>query len=255
MIAFVEHPEALASFSGNAFACRIRATAAAYGFAHPFARFWVQGRGAALCLLDDVMILDARAGADFDELAAFLPAAGARTVLCSAEAAQALPFPRRATGEIMALRSGLPLWRKRKSSGTPAPGCYIPFYVQAKRPAFSRRRLSRFISTSPTGRATGPPAPPPFARGIPWPPVPSVLQKRRNRRYCPRWLCGRMSGAAGSGRGLSSLWRQACRWIPSIFSALRGKTKPFIELLDLLDTAILQSWTSKKGTTYERKTF
>ena len=50
------------------------------------------------------MILDARAGADFDELAAFLPAAGARTVLCSAEAAQALPFPRRATGEIMALR-------------------------------------------------------------------------------------------------------------------------------------------------------
>ena len=75
MIAFVEHPEALASFSGNAFACRIRATAAAYGFAHPFARFWVQGRGAALCLLDDVMILDARAGADFDELAAFLPAA------------------------------------------------------------------------------------------------------------------------------------------------------------------------------------
>ena len=45
MIAFVEHPEALASFSGNAFACRIRATAAAYGFAHPFARFWVQGRG------------------------------------------------------------------------------------------------------------------------------------------------------------------------------------------------------------------
>ena len=32
MIAFVEHPEALASFSGNAFACRIRATAAAYGF-------------------------------------------------------------------------------------------------------------------------------------------------------------------------------------------------------------------------------
>ena len=104
MIAFVEHPEALASFSGNAFACRIRATAAAYGFAHPFARFWVQGRGAALCLLDDVMILDARAGADFDELAAFLPAAGARTVLCSAEAAQALPFPRRATGEIMALQ-------------------------------------------------------------------------------------------------------------------------------------------------------
>ena len=44
MIAFVEHPEALASFSGNAFACRIRATAAAYGFGcraagQPYA-FW-----------------------------------------------------------------------------------------------------------------------------------------------------------------------------------------------------------------------
>ncbi len=231
MIAFVEHPEALASFSGNAFACRIRATAAAYGFTHPFARFWVQGRGAALCLLDDVMILDARAGADFDELAAFLPAAGARTVLCSAEAAQALPFPAAPQGRSWRYESGLPLWRKRKSSGTPAPGCYIPFYVQAKRPAFSRRRLSRFISTSPTGRATGPPAPPPFARGIPWPPVPSALQKRRKRRYCPRWLCGRMSGAAGSGRGLSSLWRQACRWIPIYIFRASGENEAFYRTL------------------------
>ena len=113
------------------------------------------------------MILDARAGADFDELAAFLPAAGARTVLCSAEAAQALPFPRRATGEIMALRERAAPVEEAEILWDPAPGCYIPFYVQAKRPAFSRRRLSRFISTSPTGRATGPPAPPPFARGFP----------------------------------------------------------------------------------------
>lgn len=128
MIAFVEHPEALASFSGNAFACRIRATAAAYGFTHPFARFWVQGREAALCLLDDVMILDARAGADFDELAAFLPAAGARTVLCSAEAAQALPFPRRATGEIMALRErAAPCGGSGNPLGPQPPAVISPF--------------------------------------------------------------------------------------------------------------------------------
>ena len=136
MIAFVEHPEALASFSGNAFACRIRATAAAYGFAHPFARFWVQGRGAALCLLDDVMILDARAGADFDELAAFLPAAGARTVLCSAEAAQALPFPRRATGEIMALRERAAPVEEAEILWDPSPRLLYPLLCASQTASF-----------------------------------------------------------------------------------------------------------------------
>ncbi|MFR8531084.1 MAG: GNAT family N-acetyltransferase, partial [Anaeromassilibacillus sp.] len=136
MIAFVEHPEALASFSGNAFACRIRATAAAYGFTHPFARFWVQGREAALCLLDDVMILDARAGADFDELAAFLPAAGARTVLCSAEAAQALPFPRRATGEIMALRERAAPVEEAEILWDPSPRLLYPLLCASQTASF-----------------------------------------------------------------------------------------------------------------------
>ena len=136
MIAFVEHPEALASFSGNAFACRIRATAAAYGFAHPFARFWVQGRGAALCLLDDVMILDARAGADFDELAAFLPAAGARTVLCSAEAARALPFPRRATGEILALRERAAPVEEAEILWDPSPRLLYPLLCASQTASF-----------------------------------------------------------------------------------------------------------------------
>ena len=123
----------------------------------------------------------------------------------------------------MALREQAALWRKRKSSGTPAPGCYIPFYVQARAASFLPPPFEPFYLDLSPDAPRGPPAPPPFARGDSPPPVPSALQKRRRRRYCPRWLCGRMSGAAGSGRGLSSLWRQACRWIPSIFSALRGK--------------------------------
>ena len=125
MIAFVEHPEALASFSGNAFACRIRATAAAYGFTHPFARFWVQGRGAALCLLDDVMIL-----------AAVLPAAGARTVLCSAEAAQARPFPRRATGEIMALRERAAPVEEAEILWDPSPRLLYPLLCASQTASF-----------------------------------------------------------------------------------------------------------------------
>ena len=102
MIAFVEHPEALASFSGNAFACRIRATA----------------------------------GADFDELAAFLPAAGARTVLCSAEAAQALPFPRRATGEIMALRERAAPVEDAELLWDPSPRLLYPLLCASQTASF-----------------------------------------------------------------------------------------------------------------------
>lgn len=107
MIRAVESASALEGFCGNAFACRVRATANAYGFSQPFARFWTQEDKAALCALDDTAILDARPGADFGELAAFLSAAGARTLLCSAEAALALPFPA-VSGEVMTLTAPVP---------------------------------------------------------------------------------------------------------------------------------------------------
>lgn len=108
MIRSVECKDALVPFTGNAFACRIRATANAYGFIHPFARFWVQARQAAMCLLDDAMILDAHPDADFDELAEFFPAVGARILLCSEAAACSLPFPWKQTGEVMALHAPQP---------------------------------------------------------------------------------------------------------------------------------------------------
>ncbi|WP_050697119.1 GNAT family N-acetyltransferase [Anaeromassilibacillus senegalensis] len=93
----------LEPFRRSAFACRIRATAEAYGLDYPFARFWVQGEHAALCLLDDVLVLDARPGADWEELASFVRMAGARTVLCAEEAAQKMLLPAFLAGEIMVL--------------------------------------------------------------------------------------------------------------------------------------------------------
>ena len=108
MIQLAENFDTLGGFCGNAFSCRIRATADAYGFGHPFARFWTQGHHAAICMLDDAMVLDARPDADFGELAAFLSATGARTLLCATEAAEKLPFCASDMGEIMALHAPFP---------------------------------------------------------------------------------------------------------------------------------------------------
>lgn len=105
MIQQVKALAGLEPFSGGAFACRIRATAEAYGLDYPFARFWMQGEHAALCLLDDVLVLDARPGADWEELVSFVRMTGARTVLCAEETAQKLPLPVSVAGEIMALDS------------------------------------------------------------------------------------------------------------------------------------------------------
>lgn len=103
----------LEPFKGDAFACRIRATAEAYGLDYPFARFWVQGEYAALCLLDDVLVLAVRPDAELEELDAFVQMTGARTVLCAEETARELPFSVSIAGEIMAL----------DSIDTPEPAC------------------------------------------------------------------------------------------------------------------------------------
>ncbi|MDC0700639.1 GNAT family N-acetyltransferase [Clostridium sp. D33t1_170424_F3] len=105
MIQQVKALAELDPFRGSAFACRIRATAEAYGLDYPFARFWVQGEHAALCLLDDVLVLDVQPGAEPEELASFVRMAGARTVLCAEEAARELLFSVSVAGEIMALES------------------------------------------------------------------------------------------------------------------------------------------------------
>lgn len=60
MIRFVESPASQQEFfalcEGTAFGCKLEAVARAYGFARPFARFWVGG-GAAYCLLDGALSL------------------------------------------------------------------------------------------------------------------------------------------------------------------------------------------------------
>lgn len=60
MIRFVESPASQQEFfalcEGTAFGCKLEAVARAYGFARPFARFWV-GSGAAYCLLDGALSL------------------------------------------------------------------------------------------------------------------------------------------------------------------------------------------------------
>lgn len=105
MIQAVIKPEILYGHGLEAdfFGCRIVALARAYGVERPFARFWLQSRDAYLACLDGAAVLSAGNTADWEELQAFLPAAGARSVLCDAAFAARMPaFPARAEGVVMA---------------------------------------------------------------------------------------------------------------------------------------------------------
>lgn len=102
MIKKTELPETLAPFADSAFGCRILSTAEAYGFQEPFAQIWTQDSSAALCKLDDVMILEAHADADYGELTDFIRMSGAQRLLCSAEVAERTGFSTVLSGQIMA---------------------------------------------------------------------------------------------------------------------------------------------------------
>lgn len=101
MIKKTELPEALLPFADSAFGCRIIATADAYGFHEPFAQIWVQDDKAALCKLDDAMVLAANPGADFDEIHDFIRISGAQKLLCSGENGKHTGFQTERNGEIM----------------------------------------------------------------------------------------------------------------------------------------------------------
>ncbi len=87
------------------YACRIWATARAYGFHLPFARFWMQVQEgavtAAVCKLDGAAVLEAGHTADFEELKGFLRAADISFLLCSAEACAGLKIPAVRQGRVM----------------------------------------------------------------------------------------------------------------------------------------------------------
>jgi Predicted acyltransferase len=102
MIKKAELPETLAPFVDSVFGCRILSTAGAYGFHEPFAQIWTQDDRAALCKLDDVMVLEAHADADYTEISDFIRMSGAQRLLCSAEVAERTGFSTVLSGQIMA---------------------------------------------------------------------------------------------------------------------------------------------------------
>ncbi len=95
----------LAPFGKTAFGCRIQSAAEAYGLNEPFAQFWTQGDKAALCKLDDAVVLDAAGDADFTEITDFIRMTGAAKLLCSAQTAEQIGFPAVCHGQIMAYRN------------------------------------------------------------------------------------------------------------------------------------------------------
>lgn len=105
MIKKVELAEELAPFGRTVFGCRIQSAAGAYGLEEPFAQFWVQGEKAALCKLDDAMILDAAEDAGFEEIKDFVRMTGAKKLICSAEAAEQAGFAPVCRGQVMAYRN------------------------------------------------------------------------------------------------------------------------------------------------------
>ncbi len=104
MINKTELMENLTLFADSVFGCRILAAAHAYGFHEPFAQIWTQDDKAALCKLDDSMVLAAREDADFQELHEFILMSGAQKLLCSAEAAEKISFSAAVSGEVMVYR-------------------------------------------------------------------------------------------------------------------------------------------------------
>lgn len=108
MIKKAEYKDDLASFDKTVFGCRIQSTAVAYGMNEPFSQFWTQGEKAALCKLDDTMILDAD-GADFDELREFIGMTGASQLLCDLRFARELGLPVVGRGEVMVYHNRVPL--------------------------------------------------------------------------------------------------------------------------------------------------
>lgn len=109
MIKLTEHMQSLLPFHKTVFGCRILATAQAYGLSEPFARFWMQDEdGAAICMLDDTVILDVGAHADYDELKEFIRMTGAQRLLCDAESAQKLGYPVVRRGQVMVYQGSSP---------------------------------------------------------------------------------------------------------------------------------------------------
>lgn len=109
MIKLTEHMQSLLPFHKTVFGCRILATAQAYGLSEPFARFWMQDEDrAAICMLDDTVILDVGAHADYDELKEFIRMTGAQRLLCDAESAQKLGHPVVRRGKVMVYQGNSP---------------------------------------------------------------------------------------------------------------------------------------------------
>ncbi|NLJ30290.1 MAG: GNAT family N-acetyltransferase [Clostridiales bacterium] len=103
MILKTEHLPSLEPFGKTALGCRILAAAEAYGLSEPFAQFWTQGESAAVCKLDDTVILEIRRAADLEELASFLRMSGASRLLCSWETAGKMSLPAVRRGAVMTL--------------------------------------------------------------------------------------------------------------------------------------------------------
>jgi len=108
MIKKAEYKDDLSSFNKTAFGCRIQSTAAAYGLNEPFSQFWTQGETAALCKLDDIMILDAN-DADFDEIKDFIAMTGTSQLLCDFRAAKSLGLPVTVRGAVMVYHNRTPV--------------------------------------------------------------------------------------------------------------------------------------------------
>lgn len=108
MITKTEDLDTLLPFDNTAFGCRILSTAQAYGLNEPFAQFWTQEGKAALCKLDDVLILDDN-GADFEELKEFIAMTGANRLLCDLGAAKTLGLPAATQGQVMSYHPEFPV--------------------------------------------------------------------------------------------------------------------------------------------------
>ncbi len=94
MIRLAENKNELAFLPADPFAATVTALAETYGFDNSeFVRFYIQGKSAALSVIDGNVTVCANENADFDEISAFLHTAGYNTVKAEESVIKKLDLP------------------------------------------------------------------------------------------------------------------------------------------------------------------
>ncbi len=109
MLKLCENIGELSFLPADPFCARISAYALTYGFSNEYARFYIQDENAALSLADGTVTLWCTGSTDYDEIKAFLPFLGCRSIIASEESFGKLGIKPEKTSYIVRYEGALPV--------------------------------------------------------------------------------------------------------------------------------------------------